>query len=442
MSTQSGQNTRTVYSSRRKWGVLAATLPARFVINGLAWASFTLLLSSICTEMGWSDAQRTAASSAYQVGQVIAMLLIGFLLDKFSVKKLFAFAIILLAGVAVLMRGCATNFPIFYISVVLYGFPYGAILLSTVKLWAMWFPKDQMAVANGCNTAFGTLGQFCINFASTPILMMTGGWRGLWIICSIILFASFFLFWFLCPERGQMDAEVKPQYDKSELGLWKSFRTLIKVPRVWCLWVSDIAQGATIMTCSTYASIVLQNDPNWGLDRAAAGHITMFTNIGSLIGYFVLQQIIRKVVRRKGYDAMPVMSFGIGLISCILFAIGYNSFNIPTAQACCLIGGIGMSAMIIAPRTLQIQQPEVAGPRAGTVNGIGGIIARVVGIGLSTLAGIIAAYFNNTSVIMYILYGFMALNPIFLLVYLGVRKHEIKIGRLAAENPADELRRE
>ena len=126
MSTQSGQNTRTVYSSRRKWGVLAATLPARFVINGLAWASFTLLLSSICTEMGWSDAQRTAASSAYQVGQVIAMLLIGFLLDKFSVKKLFAFAIILLAGVAVLMRGCATNFPIFYISVVLYGFPYGA----------------------------------------------------------------------------------------------------------------------------------------------------------------------------------------------------------------------------------------------------------------------------------------------------------------------------
>ena len=98
--------------------------------------------------------------------------------------------------------------------------------------------------------------------------------------------------------------------------------------------------------------------------------------------------------------------------------------------------------MIIAPRTLQIQQPEVAGPRAGTVNGIGGIIARVVGIGLSTLAGIIAAYFNNTSVIMYILYGFMALNPIFLLVYLGVRKHEIKIGRLAAENPADELRRE
>ena len=73
--------------------------------------------------------------------------------------------------------------------------------------------------------------------------MMTGGWRGLWIICSIILFASFFLFWFLCPERGQMDAEVKPQYDKSELGLWKNFRTLIKVPRVWCLWVSTLRRG-------------------------------------------------------------------------------------------------------------------------------------------------------------------------------------------------------
>ena len=80
MSTQSGQHTRTVYSSRRKWGVLAAPLPARLVINGLAWASFTLLLSSICAEMGWSDAQRTAASSAYQVGQDIAMLLNGVLL--------------------------------------------------------------------------------------------------------------------------------------------------------------------------------------------------------------------------------------------------------------------------------------------------------------------------------------------------------------------------
>ena len=65
---------------------------ARFVINGLAWASFTLLLSSICTR--WVVGRpETAASSAYQVGQVIAMLLIGFLLDKFSVKKLFAFAL-------------------------------------------------------------------------------------------------------------------------------------------------------------------------------------------------------------------------------------------------------------------------------------------------------------------------------------------------------------
>ena len=91
------------YSPKRKWAVLAATLPARFVINGLAWASFTLLLSSICQEMGWSDAQRTVLSSAYQIGQIIAMVSIGFLLDKLSVKKLFAFGVILLAGVSVLM---------------------------------------------------------------------------------------------------------------------------------------------------------------------------------------------------------------------------------------------------------------------------------------------------------------------------------------------------
>lgn len=91
------------YSPKRKWAVLAATLPARFVINGLAWASFTLLLSSICQEMGWSDAQRTVLSSAYQIGQIIAMVSIGFLLDKLSVKKLFAFGVILLLTLA----GCA-----------------------------------------------------------------------------------------------------------------------------------------------------------------------------------------------------------------------------------------------------------------------------------------------------------------------------------------------
>lgn len=431
MNSNSGTTPTTLYSSRKKWAVLAATLPARFVINGLAWASFTLLLSSICTEMGWSDAQRTAVSSAYQVGQIIAMISIGFLLDKFSVKKIFAFAIILLAGVSVLMRGCATNFPMFYFSVVLYGFPYGAILLSTVKLWAMWFPKDQMAVANGFNTAFGTLGQFCINFASTPILMLTKGWRGLWIVCAIILFATFVFFWILCPERKQMDAEVKPEYDRSELGMIKNCLALIKVPRVWSLWLADIAQGATVMTCSTYAAIILQRDVRWGLERAAAGRVTMFTNIGSLIGYFVLQAIIRKAVKKKGYDAMPVMTFIIGLIACISFAVGYNSFSIPVARVCCLIGGIGMSAMIIAPRTLQIQQPEVAGPRAGTVNGIGGILARVIGIGLSTIAGMIAASFNNTAAIMWILYGFMAVNPIALIIYLFIRKHDLKTGKLA-----------
>lgn len=432
MSSHTSAPSGKVYSSRRKWGVLAATLPVRFVINGLAWASFTLLLSSICTEMGWSDAQRTAASSAYQIGQIIAMISIGFMLDKLSVKKLFAFGIILLAGISVLMRGCAANFPMFYFSVLLYGFPYGAILLSTVKLWAMWFPRDQMAIANGFNTAFGTLGQFCINFASTPILMFTRGWRGLWVGCAVILFASFLLFWILCPERGQMEAEVKPEYDKKELGLIKNVIALVKVPRIWLLWLADIGQGATVMTCSTYAAIVLQNDPRWGLERAAAGHVTMFTNIGSLIGYFVLQSIIRKVVRKKGIDAMPVMSFWIGLIACIVFALGYNSFRISIAQICCLIGGIGMSAMIIAPRTVMIQQPEVAGPRAGTSTGVSGILARVVGIGLSTIAGTIAAGFNNTAGIMWILYGFMAINPIALIIYLAVRKRELRTGGLAA----------
>lgn len=424
------------YSPKRKWAVLAATLPARFVINGLAWASFTLLLSSICQEMGWSDAQRTVLSSAYQIGQIIAMVSIGFLLDKLSVKKLFAFGVILLAGVSVLMRGCATSFTMFYVSVILYGFPYGAILLSTVKLWAMWFPKEQMAVANGFNTAFGTLGQFCINFASTPILMATHGWRGLWIVCAVILFATFFLFWFLCPERGQMEAEVKPTYDKSETGLIKNFLALVKVPRIWSLWVADIAQGATIMTCSTYAAIILQRDPNWGLERAMAGKVTMFTNIGSLIGYFCLQGLIFKLVKKKGYNSMPLVSFIIGMVACISFAVGYNSFDITIARICCLIGGIGMSAMIIAPRTLNIQQPEVAGPRAGTVNGISGILARVVGIGLSTLAGVIAAHFNNTAAVMYILYGFMALNPIFLAVYLIIRKHDEKVGKVPVDRPA------
>ena len=433
MSDNTGN--KVAFSPRRKWVVLASTLPARFVINGLAWASFTLLLSSICTEMGWSDAQRTMVSSAYMIGQVIAMISIGFLLDKLSVKKLFAFGIIMLAAVSVLMRGCAVSFPMFYFSVVLYGFPYGVILLSTVKLWAMWFPKDSMAVANGCNTAFGTLGQFAINFTSTPILLFTGGWRGLWIGCSIILFATFIVFWFACPERGQMDAEVKPEYDKSEFTFVKNFLALIKVPRIWTLWVADAMQNATIMTCSMYAAIVLQSDMNWGLDRAGAGHITMFTNIGSLVGYFCLQPIIRKVVRKRGYNAMPIFAFTIGIVACLCFAFGYNSYDVLIARACCVIGGIGMSAMIIAPRTLQIQQPEVAGPRAGTVNGIGGIFGRLLGILISTIAGIIVAHFAGTAAVMYLLYAIMALNPIFLLIYFFIRKRDEKLGRVKNDKP-------
>ena len=200
-----------------------------------------------------------------------------------------------------------------------------------------------------------------------------------------------------------MDAEVKPQYDKSELGLWKNFKALIKVPPGVVPVGVRHRPGATVMTCSTYALHRAAERPQLGAGPGRGGprhHVYQ---------HRLPHRLLRAPAddpqggARKGYDAMPIMSFGIGIVSCILFAVGYNSFNVPVAQACVLIGGIGMSAMIIAPRTLQIQQPEVAGPRAGTVNGIGGIISRVVGIGLSTLAGIIAAYFNNTSVIMYIL---------------------------------------
>ena len=400
----------------------------RFVAMGLANGAFSLLLTTMIGDLGFDAAQRAAIVSINSTGQLIATLLIGFLLDRVSAKKLMGFMIMVIGGLTCLLRGVVVGYPAWLVIMFCWGFAYSSCVVATIKIIGLWFNKKQISDVNGYFTLSGPLGQLIAMQVALGIVSALGSWQSYFIICGVLMLIIFAIFMIICKDRPNEDSEVPPNYEKKDTGLIKDIKALLSVRRLWFLFLADAAQAAMITLATTYGQIVLQNDPQWALEPAVARRASQMVMIGCVIGYFTIPKITKFLSRKKEQSDHTIALFSIccGIFTAIVYSAGYLSHNFSVLLVLLLLGGIGQGGYIVGPKSIMVAQPEVAGGRAGAATSFCNIIGRIGLVAVSSIMGSLAVAYNDSATIMLLLYGVLILGPIFMIIYVIVDKARLK----------------
>jgi sugar phosphate permease len=157
-----------------------------------------LISAQLTAELGLSAAGLGLLTSVYFLTFAAAQLPIGVSLDYYGPRRIQA-GLLLLAAAGAAMFGFSYSFAPLVFARALIGLGVAAALSAGFKALALWFPKQRLALANGCMVMLGALGAVT---ATAPAELVLGliGWRGLFELLAIVCAACALITFFVVPE--------------------------------------------------------------------------------------------------------------------------------------------------------------------------------------------------------------------------------------------------
>ena len=208
---------------------------------------------------------------------------------------------------------------------------------ASTKIISLWFDRDELALANGFLTSASPLGQITANFFAVRIMMAIGGWQTLYTLIGISVIVLVIAFFIFGREKRNIDAALSSSViDEEDLGMWKNIKGVLKVPQVWMYCIANMCFLGMIYAGGAFGQLILQTDPGWMLDKSISGRIPAMNNMTSMFAYIIVPLLIKKIGRQH-YRKFAIIT---GIISPILFYIGYASYNFTTISVMLALAGI------------------------------------------------------------------------------------------------------
>lgn len=361
-------------SNGTKWRVMLCIFLFYFLGLGFTNQFFNVALGPMIADMGWDATQGAAISNAMFLGMIWFVFVAGFLLDKFSVKKLFVLEIFLV-GILFALRGFASGFAFFYVLMILYGVLSAFYIPTCVKLISLWFDGKQIALANGILTCGSPAGQLVANTVGFKLALAIGGWKVMYIVTGVLVLVVAVIAIFLVKDRKSEDAALESAIlTKDDLSFAKNIKGVASTPGVWVYCFANGFFVGFVYAIMAFQNYVYQNDPGWGLDPTVSGTIPAFSNCVSMCCYVLVPLVFGKLGIQKWWGVAAIFC-AIGAIT--LVTLQWFAYSYVFACVAMATSGLLYGCCLPAPKVLLLQLPEVSGPRAGTAIGIYTTIERV-----------------------------------------------------------------
>jgi MFS family permease len=205
-------------------------LQTAFVIPQM---SLPVLFDEISAELGLSLVQ---VGWIWGAGSVLGILvgLIGRTVgDRFGPRRTLAVACLLM-GIAGAAWGLSNGFKMLTVTTILTGFAQWSIPMNVHKTCGVWFPKEQLGIANSVVSVGMALG-FLLGglLAATVFSPIFGGWRNVLFVYGAvaILFA---MFWWFSHEK----AGVEDQQKNDLITFREAICQVIRLRNVWILCIA------------------------------------------------------------------------------------------------------------------------------------------------------------------------------------------------------------
>jgi MFS family permease len=230
-----------------------------------------------------SAMQVALVSAFYFLSDSILLYPTGFVLDRFSSRKMIILGMVMCI-VGTILIAEASNSWFLVIARFLAGTSSAFCLLSILRLASQWFPSHRMGLVTGVVVTLGMLGG---TFSQVPltILIEAQGWReALKDVAWIGVALLFLMIWLVkdAPEHRRY-AALQTDQGQIKIAFWHSLKLLSKNKNNWLVGMYICTMNLPIMILAgLFGSQFMQQA--YGFTAIQASTISMMIFVGTIVG--------------------------------------------------------------------------------------------------------------------------------------------------------------
>lgn len=259
------------------WKMLIWLLIAQVMVSfvGRSLAPLTILISK---DLTLSNTQIGFIPAALFLGQSLAAIPSGILVDRLGSKKQL-FTTILLLAISFVLISFSTNFFIMLLVVVVGGGAYAAMHPTTNRGILYWFPQRSRGTAMGIKQMGITVGSALAALLLLP-LAKEFGWRpSLFISCLLLLVIGALVAHYY---QDAPESTIKKASSLNKKEFQEDFRAVIKNKPVLLLSISAMGLQGAQLCLTTY--IILFAFEELEMTLVLAGLLLVLVEVGGSIG--------------------------------------------------------------------------------------------------------------------------------------------------------------
>jgi MFS family permease len=360
-----------VQSDAYKWLILTiSTFTFTFVV-AVPQMSLPVLFDEISTELNLSLVQIGWIWGAGSVLGIFVGLIGGPIGDRFGPRRTLAVACLLM-GVAGATRGLSNSFTMLTITTLITGFAQWSIPMNIHKACGIWFPREQLGMANGVVSVGMALG-FLLGalLAATVFSPLVGGWRNVLFGYGAVAILFGILWWF-----SQEKIMIEGRQTNQMLTFRETIRHVTRLRNVWILCIATASVSGCVNGMLGFLPLYLR-DLGW--EPAIADSTLASFHAVSMLFAIPIALLSDRVGIRRGVLIVAALLIGSGT-----GLLGFSSGIFISAAV--LIAGISRDGFMAITMTAIIEERGIGARFAGSavglnmsVMGIAGVFAPPVG---------------------------------------------------------------
>ena len=213
-----------------------------------------VIAPNLISEFDLSASQLGLLTSVYFLTFASLQIPIGLFLDRFGPRRVNA-TLLILASIGALIFSKADDFQTLLLGRAFIGFGVAACLMSSIKIFSQWFPKEKLPEMTGRIMFVGGLGAIS---ATAPVEFMLSftGWRELFVALFFATVIASAIIFFFAPDKknihdigstkdqllGALNVYKAPIFWRIALGSVLPQAFNMSVQGLWAgAWLSDVA---------------------------------------------------------------------------------------------------------------------------------------------------------------------------------------------------------
>ncbi len=352
-------------SKSYKWLVLTiSTFTFTFVV-AIPQMSLPVLFDEISTELGLSLVQVGWIWGAGSVLGILVGLIGGPLGDRFGPRRTLAVACLLM-GIAGAARGLSNGFTMLTVTTLITGFAQWSIPMNVHKTCGVWFPKEQLGIANSVVSVGMALG-FLLGglLAATVFSPAFGGWRNVLFIYGAVAILFGIFWWFSHEKAGDED-----QQNNKSITFREAIWHVIRLRNVWILCIATAGVSGCVNGMLGFLPLYLR-DLGW--QPAIADSTLASFHAVSMLFAIPMALLSDRVGSRRGVLMAAALLIGLGT-----GLIGFTSGVFISLAV--LIAGISRDGFMAITMTAIIEEKGIGARLAGTAIGLNMSVLGVAGV--------------------------------------------------------------